>query len=133
MTYPAFPELSRAFSLEQSEIPVDPTLRDPMENSIETTRARWTRNRRTFSMAVRLLTADDKTALDNFYTNMTTGAAYGALPFVVTDPRNLENPQTYTVRFASLPKYTDAGWIGADEAGNAAQYRYNCTFQVREV
>jgi hypothetical protein len=129
-TYPNFPELSRAFSLKQTESPIDPTLRDNMENGMESARARWTRNRRNFSMAVDLLTADDKTALDEFYQS-TVG--YGALPFLITDPRNAENPQTYLVRFAALPKYVDAGWIGADSLGNGAQFRSNCTFQVREV
>jgi hypothetical protein len=132
--YPNFPELSRAFSLKQSENPVDPTLRDNMENGMESARARWTRNRRTFSMTVDLLTADDKAALDQFYTNMKAGgSAFGANPFRITDPRNAENPQTYLVRFLTLPKYTDADWIDVDSLGNAAQYRYNCTFQVREV
>lgn len=132
-TYPAFPELSRAFSLEQSESPVDPTLRDVMENGIETTRARWTRNRRTFSMSLKLLTAGDKATLDAFYTDTKAGSGFGALPFTVADPRNLENPQIYLVRFATLPKYVDAGWVGADDRGNNEGYRWNCTFQVREV
>jgi len=104
-----------------------------MENGIETTRARTTRRRRTFSMAVDLLTASDKDALDTFMTDMKGGSAFGALPFLVTDPRNAENPQTYLVRFASLPKFVDANWVGADDQGNAAQYRWNCTFQVREM
>jgi hypothetical protein len=129
-TYPSFPELSRAFSLKQSENPIDPTLRDNMENGMESSRARWTRNRRTFSMALDLLTADDKSALDQFYTGQ---VGYGSLPFLVTDPRNAENPQIYLVRFCTLPKYVDANWVGADNKGNVAQYRYNCTFQVREV
>jgi hypothetical protein len=125
-TYPSFPELSRAFRVEQSEAPIDPTLRDSFENGMESTRARWTRNRRTFSMSVDLLTEDDKAALDQFYTNMTGGSAYGALPFLVTDKRYLESPQTYLVRFAALPKYSGPVWI--EDA-----YRWNCTFQVREV
>lgn len=93
---------------------------------METTRARSQRRRRTFNMAADLLTSADKTALDTFTTDMQTGAAFGALPFNVTDPRDAENPQTYLVRFASLPKFADAGWI-------VDQFRYNCTFQVREV
>jgi hypothetical protein len=130
--YPAFSdlELSRAFSLKQSEQAVDPTLRDQMENGMETTRARFTRPRRTFSMALDLITADDKAELDLFYQ---TTVAFGALPFIITDPRNLENPATYLVRFASLPKYVDAGWIGGDEKGNTPQFRWNCQFQVREI
>lgn len=131
-TYPPFPELSRAFAVSLPEAPVDPTLRDNMENGIETTRARWTRNRRTFSMSIELLTEDDKAALDRFYTNMTTGSAYGALPFNFTDVRHLENPQTYLVRFASLPKYSGPVWIDGDGV-NEAGYRWNCTFQAREV
>ncbi len=125
-TYPSFPELSRAFSLKQSESAVDPTLRESFENGMESARARFTRNRRTFSMALDYLTADDKQALDQFYTDCKAGAAFGSLPFLITDPRNLENPQTYLVRFAGLPKYVDAGWV-------LDQYRWNCTFQVREV
>lgn len=131
--YPNFPQLSRAFSLKQTENPVDPTLRDNMENGMESARARWTRNRRSFSMAVDLLTADDKAALDQFYQDLTNGAGFGSNPFLVADPRNAENPQTYLVRFSTLPKYVDANWIGADALGNTAQFRYNCTFQVREV
>lgn len=129
-TYPSFPEISRAFSLKQSEQAVDPTIRDQIENGMETSRARFTRLRRTFSMAIDLLTADDKAVLDLFYQST---VAYGALPFLVTDPRNLESPQTYLVRFASLPKYVDAGWYNGDGKGNGPQFRYNCNFQVREM
>jgi hypothetical protein len=93
---------------------------------METTRARFTRARRTFSMSADYITAEDKTALDDFTKDMRSGAAFGALPFNVTDPRDAENPQTYLVRFLSLPKFVDAGWI-------VDQYRHNCTFQVREV
>ena len=134
MPPPPFPELSRGFALRQTESPIDPTLRSPMENGMEETRPRWTRNRRTFQVSIDLLSADDKTALDGFYQNCSpTGAAYGGLPFTLLDPRNLENPQTLTVRFATLPKYSDAGWIGADNKGNAAGYRWNCQFEVREM
>ena len=129
-TYPTFPELSRAFALRQTEQPIDPTLRDSYENGMESTRARWTRNRRSFALSVDYLTADDKALLDVFYE---TTVAFGALPFLITDPRNLESPQTYTVRFAALPKYVDAGWIGADSEGTGAQFRFNCAFQLREV
>lgn len=105
-------------------------MRDNYENGMEATRARWTRNRKAFSMSIDLLTSDDKFLLDTFFETTTEA---GALPFLITDPRNLESPQTYTVRFASLPKYTDAGWIGADDLGNEAGFRFNSTFEVREV
>lgn len=124
--YPPFPELSRAWKLSQTETPVDPTLRDSFENGMESTRARWTRNRRTFSMSIDFLSPDDKALLDDFYTNMTSGGAYGALPFLITDPRNQENPQTYVVRFSTLPKYVDAGYVNGE-------FCQNVTFQVREV
>lgn len=103
-----------------------------MENGIETTRARTTRFRRTFSMSIDLMGEDDKLALDGFMRDMKTGAAGGALPFLISDPRYQANPQTYLVRFASLPKYVDAGWIAADPL-TPAGYRFNCTFQVREI
>ena len=128
-----FPELSRGFALRQTEAPVDPTLRDPMENGMETARAKWTRNRRTFQMSIDLLTETDKLALDTFYEDCATGSGFGSLPFLITDPRYQQNPQTYTVRFATLPKYSDVGWVGGDPQGNPAGYRWNVTFQVREV
>ena len=128
--YPQWPQLTRAFSLKQSEQSVDPTIRDNMENGMETTRARFTRSRRNFNVAIDYLTADDKQAINDFK-RITVN--YGALPFLLSDPRNLENPETYTVRFASMPKFVDADWIAEDSLGNDAQYRYNCTFSVREV
>jgi hypothetical protein len=133
-TYPAFPELSRAFSLKQSEDPVDPTIRDSYENGMESARARFTRRRRTFSMTIDLLGEADRLALDAFYTSMVegAGAGFGSLAFNVTDPRYIITPQTYLVRFASMPKYMDAGWIGAD-AETPAGFRWNVSFQVREV
>lgn len=131
-TYPSFPELTRAFALKQSEQTVDPTLRDQYENGMESTRARNTRRRRTFSMSIDLMGEADKLALDAFVTDMQNGSAFGALPFMVTDPRFQINPQTYIVRFASLPKYSDVGFIGAGRE-TPAGYRFNCTFQVREI
>lgn len=127
--YPPFPTLSRLPSLKGSETPLDPTLRDPMENGMESTRARWTRVRRTFSVTIDLLPYSDKRTLDAFYQ---ITLQYGALPFVYTDVRDLENPQNYTVRFSTLPHYTDAGFIQNDGT-NPANYRQNCTFEIREV
>jgi hypothetical protein len=129
-SYPLWPQLTRAFSLKQSEQTIDPTLRDNMDNGMETTRARFTRSRRTFNVALDLLTGTDKLTIDNFK-NITVN--FGALPFLLCDPRNAENPQTYIVRFATMPKFVDANWIAEDDQGNAAQYRYNCSFSVREI
>lgn len=128
-SYPPFPDLSRAPALRQKETTIDPTLRDPMDNGMESTRARFTRRRRTFTVSIELLTADDRDTLEQFVQDV----VYGSLPFIVTDPRNAENPQERTVRFSALPTYSDADWIGADTKGNAAQYRWNCQFEVREV
>lgn len=97
---------------------------------METTRAKWTRVRNTLTVTLKFLTADDKETLRSFLKDTVN---YGALPFLLTDPRNAENPVTRTVRMAGLPKYSDAGWVAADALGNAAQYRWNCSFQVREV
>lgn len=90
---------------------------------MESTRPRFTRLRRMFSVSLDFLTADDKAALDQFYQKT---VVYGSLPFTLADPRNAENPQTYVVRFSKLPSYTDAGWV---EDG----YRFNCTFEAREI
>lgn len=118
-----FPELSRAFSLKQKEDPIDPTIRDSLENGMENCRPRFTRLRRTFACALDFLTADDKAALDQFYQKT---VAYGSLPFTLADPRSATNPQTYIVRFSKLPTYTDASWI--DDG-----FRYNCAFEAREM
>jgi hypothetical protein len=130
VSLPNFPEISRAISLKNSEDTVDPTLRDPLENGMESTRARFTRRRRTFHINIDLLSEQDKYILDEF---LTQTVVYGALPFLFTDPRKLVSPETYTVRFATLIKYSDAGYIGADSLGTPAGYRYNCQFDIREV
>jgi len=83
-------------------------------------------------MSIDLIGEADKQTLDTFFTDMKGGSAFGALPFTVTDPRYQLNPQTYLVRFASLPKYVDCGWIGPDDQ-TPTGYRWNCTFQVREI
>lgn len=128
--YPPFPELSRAPSpLEGDETPIDPTLRDPMENGMESTRARFTRVRRTFTVSIRYLTFDDKQLLDDFYQ---TTVVYGSKAFQYTDTRDEENPRTYLVRFASLPKYAPAGRVQGPDDADAA-HRVHVQFQIREV
>lgn len=132
-TYPSFPELSRGFALKQDDAQLDPTIRDgEYENGMDATRARFTRVRRTFSMSIDLMGEADRTALEDFTNDMRSGAAQGALPFTIADPRYLITPRTYTVRFLTLPKYADAGWVGADDE-TPAGFRWNCSFQVREV
>lgn len=126
--YPQFPQLSRGMDpLAGDETPLDPTLRDNYENGMESTRARYTRVRRTFTVAYRYITFDDKALLDAFYQNT---VSFGAGIFIFTDTADLENPVSYTVRFASLPKYTRAGFIQDDDGGNQ---RVHVQFQIREV
>lgn len=121
--YPSFPRLSRAPSLETVETTIDPTLRDPMENGMETTRARFTRRRRTWTGSRKALTPADKDRLDRFVQNI---AVYGANIFLYRDNRDRRNPQTYMVRFSVLPRWSDAGWV-------EGEYRQNLTFEIREV
>lgn len=113
--------------LAGDEDPVDPTLRDPYENGMEASRARFTRLRRTFTVSYKYLTFDDKALLDAFYQSTVT---FGAGIFVFTDTRDLTNPVSYTVRFAKLPKYAPAGFIQDDDGGNQ---RVHVQFQIREV
>jgi hypothetical protein len=121
--YPTFPELSRSPTLRTRGSTIDPTLRDTMDNGMETTRAKFTRRRRQWSWGIDFLTNEDVEALESFVLNI---ANYGANIFLFQDPRNQDNPQTYTVRFSVIPAYLDAGWIDGE-------YRQNCTFEIREV
>lgn len=122
MSYPAFPTLSRKLALRTKTTSLDPTLRDPMENGMETTRAKFTRRRRTWDVAIDFLTNADVTALETFVVNT---AVYGANIFTIVDTRPA-SPVTLTVRFATIPAYTDAGWM-------VGEFRQNTTFSIREV
>jgi hypothetical protein len=116
-----FPELSRKPALKTKTTTLDPTLRDSYENGMESTRARYTRQRRQWDVQIEALTPDDKTALDNF---VRLQAVYGAVRFFFPNP--LDKDDVWTVRFSTLPSYQDAGNI---EGG----FRTNCSFQLREV
>jgi hypothetical protein len=120
---PTFPELSRAPALRTKGTTLDPTLRDSMENGMESTRAKFTRRRRQWTVAIDFLTPTDITTLDNFIENI---AVYGAAIFLFEDLRDPRNPATLTVRFSVLPSYTDAGWV-------EGFFRQNTSFELREV
>lgn len=121
--YPTFPELTRRPALRTKTGSLDPTLRDPYENGMESSRARFTRRRRHWSVSIDFLTNDDVTALETF---VEEDAVYGAEIFIFQDNRDPANPASLEVRFAVIPTYTDAGWI-------QDQFRQNCTFEIREV
>lgn len=123
VSYPPFPELSRKPALKQRRSTLDPTLRDNMENGMESTRARYTRQRRQFAVSVDALTPWDVNALEIFVVNV---AVYGAEIFLFPDVRDPKNPAWYTVRFSTLPAYADAGSVNGE-------FRQNCTFELREV
>lgn len=101
---------------------MDPTLRDPMENGMETTRAKFTRRRRSWTVSVDMITNADWTTLEDFVVNT---AVYGANIFLFPDNRDAANPVTLQVRFSVIPAYTDAGSI-------EGEFRQNCTFELRE-
>jgi hypothetical protein len=90
---------------------------------MESTRAKFTRSRREWTLTIEYLSWDDVALLDQF---VQTTVQYGALAFIFPDLRNPQNPQQYVVRFSKLPEYTDSGWV---EDG----YRQNLTFELREV
>ena len=127
VAYPYFPELTRKPALKTQQRDVDPTLRDPLENGMESTMLAWSRRRRTFSMSIDLLTPGDVAKLDEFVTSL-TGAAFGSKPFYVLDNRDLFAGSVYLVRFAEngLPSYSDAGMV-------VGEYRQNCTMTIREM
>ena len=118
-----FPDLSRQPALKQRRTTLDPTLRDTYENGMESTRARYTRPRRQWDVAIDALTPADVAILDTF---VNTEAVFGAQIFTFPDLRDPANPAAYTVRFSTLPAYADAGSLDGE-------FRQNCTFQIREV
>jgi hypothetical protein len=119
---PAFPTLTRKPALRTKTSSLDPTLRDPMENGMSSSRARFTRRRRKWSVTIDMLTQADKTALEDFVEN---DAVYGAVIFTFVDTRPAP-PVTLTVRFEVLPSYTDCGFV-------YGEFRENCSFEIGEV
>jgi hypothetical protein len=122
VSYPAFPTLTRKPALKTKTSTIDPTLRDPMENGMETSRAKFTRRRRKWSVTIDFLSGPDWIALENFVINT---AVYGANIFTIVDTRPA-TPETLNVRFETIPSYTDAGWVWD-------QFRQNCSFELGEV
>lgn len=90
---------------------------------METTRARYTRRRRKWSVNIDFLTNADWLALEDFVVNT---AVYGAVIFTFQDTRVPASPVTLTVRFETIPSYTDAGW-------QVGEFRQNCSFEIGEV
>ena len=117
-----FPTLSRKPALKARETTVDPTLRDSMENGMESTRARYTRQRRQWDVSIDMLTPADKAKLNTFVVDV---AVYGANFFGLTDYEDPRHP-VYRVRFSTLPSYVSAGNV-------EGEFRKNCTFTVKEV
>ena len=123
VSYPTFVELSRSPSLKTKGTMVDPTLRDNLDNGMEATRARFTRMRRQWTVTIDFLTAADVTLLTDF---VQFQAVYGAAIFLFLDQRDPDNPVWLTVRFASLPTFTDVGWVGSG-------FSQSVSFELREV
>ena len=123
MAYPTFPELTRKPALKTRGTRIDTTLRDPMSNGAEASRASATRRRRQWEYTIDALTPADYTALEEFVENVAEG---GANPFLFQDLRDPTNPQTFTVRFSTIPAYQDAGSL-------QGEFRQNCTFTIREL
>jgi hypothetical protein len=120
---PAFPTLTRKPALRTKTTTLDPTLRDPMENGMSSSRARYTRRRRKWSVTIDMLTLADQTALEDFVVNT---AVFGAVLFTFLDTRNTASPETLTVRFEVLPSYTDCGFV-------SGEFRQNASFEIGEV
>src|SRR5580704_2283718 len=97
-TYPHFPRLSRRPALKtKAAYAIDPTLRDTLENGMESTRAKFTRPRRQYTVTYEALTNADIVALRFFVDNV---AVAGANIFWFTDNRDKKNPKQLMVRFA---------------------------------
>lgn len=121
--YPQFVELSVRPALKTKTTTDDPTLRDDMANGMQTTRAKFTRQRRTWTVTIENLSFNDVARLDDFVRNV---AVYGASIFYFPDRRDPRHPLQYAVRFSKMPEYTDVGWI-------VESNRQNTTFEIKEV
>ena len=123
-TYPSFPRLSREPALKtKGRYAIDPTLRDTLENGMETTRAKFTRLRREYTVTYENLTNVDIVRVEEF---VEVVAVAGANAFWVTDNRDKHNPRQRLVRFSKLHTDEDAGYV-------VDQLRQQITFDVREV
>ena len=124
MIYPAFPRLSRSPALKtKGSYATDPTLRDPLEDGLETTRAKFTRSRREYAVTLEHMTWADVEKLRYFVENV---AIFGAKIFYFTDKRNKRKPAQLMVRFSKLPTEDDEDWV-------SDQFRQKITFDLREV
>ena len=123
MSYPTFPELSRSPAPKGKDSTLDPTLRSDMENGMEICRAKFTRERRQWTVTLEHLTQNDKAMLRQF---VTITVQYGAGIFFFPDNRDPLNPQNYMVRFSKLPEGIDEGWV-------LDQQRTRVGFELREV
>ena len=122
-TYPQFPRLSRSPALKtKGSYAIDPTLRDPLENGMETSRAKFTRPRRQYTVTFEHMTWADVAKLRYFVEKV---AVYGANSFFFTDSRNKRNPVQLLVRFSKLPTEDDEDWV-------ADQFRQKIDFELRE-
>ena len=121
--YPQFVELSVRPALKTKTTTDDPTLRDEMSNGMQTTRAKFTRQRRTWAVTIENLHPNDVARLDEFVRNV---AVFGAAIFLFPDRRDPRNPQEYVVRFSKMPEYTDVGWV-------VESNRQNTSFEIKEV
>lgn len=90
MSYPTFPTLSRKPALRTRTTTIDPTLRDPIENGMASSRARFTRRRRRWSVAIDFLTLADQLLLEEF---VQQDAVYGANLFNFFDTRQPTAPE----------------------------------------
>lgn len=116
-----FPILSRKPALKTRGSTFDPTIRDAMENGMQSARRRFTRNLRQWDVSIDLLTEDDYVALERF-----VEAVSGDTAFSFPDHRFKKHRPVYRVRFSKLPEYTDAGSV-------EGEFRQNTSFTLAEV
>lgn len=89
----------------------DAALRSPAENGVIISRAKFTKQRETFTLSWSALPTQDYTALKSFYKAMRGGSESFAWQHPVT-------AKEYTVRFASALKFSNDGpdiWSGSVE------------------
>lgn len=110
----AFPTLSRAPLMNEEESLEDSTIRDQMENGAEFTRPRYQRQRRTWKVQYKALSAADRNSLRTF------ALAHGGWDnFDFIDNRVPATPETLNVRFSKLPTFKDSGWANGGKIFDA--------------
>ena len=116
-----FPTLSKNISYPIEEELEDTTISSPTDAGYVITRQRYSRQRKTWTIRYKNLSADDKKDIEDFISTIDGGAS----AFYWTCP--LDNV-TYTVRFTQLPRFVCNLYLSKSN-----KFFYDIEFKLTEV